>query len=376
MISRVYDRLENWLKPGKVVVIYGPRRVGKTTLLRQFMDRTKLSFRFAIGDELSTQEELSAQNITPLKNFVGDNELLIIDEAQRIPNIGLNLKIIVDNLPGVSVIATGSSSFDLAGQVGEPLVGRKNSLILYPLSQIELKNTVAAPSELDRQLPERLVFGSYPEVVTASSISGKEAMLKDIINSYLLKDILELERVKGAKILLDLLRLIAFQVGSQVSLSELSREVGIDLKTIARYLDLFEKTFILYNLRGYSRNLRSEINRKSKYYFYDNGVRNAIIGNFNALEKRNDQGPLWENFLATERLKKQTYTDILANNYFWRTWEKKEIDWIEEREGKVFGFEFKWNKNQRYKKPKQFLEAYPEGSIDIITPENYLNFVA
>lgn len=373
MIPRIYD-LEKAIRPNKAIVILGPRRVGKTTLIREFIKKTKRTYKLAIGDELSVQHALSAQNLAPLKDFVGPNELLIIDEAQRIPNIGLNIKIIVDNIPGISVIATGSSSFELSGQIGEPLVGRKVNFNLYPISQLELSQT-ATPHELMQAIPDRLVFGCYPQVVETAYTQEKTAILTDIINSYLLKDILELERVKGAKVLLDLLRLIAFQVGSPVSLTELSRESGLDIKTVARYIDLFEKTFILYSLRGYSRNLRSEINRKAKYYFWDNGIRNAVISQFQRLDIRNDVGALWENFLVSERLKLEQYLPIYASNYFWRTWEGKEVDWIEERDGGLFVWEFKWSPEKKSKNKKAFLSVYPDAVLTTITRDNYLDFV-
>lgn len=374
MIKRAY-KLENYLKPNKAVIIMGPRRAGKTTLVKEFLKTTTLKYKSVIGDELSVQQALSAQNIEPLKDFIGPNELLVIDEAQKIPNIGLNIKIIVDNLPGICVLATGSSSFELRGQIGEPLVGRKTTLPLYPFSQKELLPVVGTDYDLIKELPEYLVYGSYPEVITAEFASDKIRLLQELLDSYLLKDILELDKVKGAKILLDLLRLLAFQVGGEVSLSSLSREIGMNVKTIARYLDLFEKNYIIYNLRGFSRNLRSEINRKSKYYFLDNGVRNVVIGNFNSVDKRPDIGALWENFLVTERLKRQAYDSVFASNFFWRTWEQKEIDWVEEREGKLFGFEFKYSVKQKSKKADEFLQTYKDSSLTTITSENYLDFV-
>ncbi|MBI2611476.1 ATP-binding protein [Candidatus Gottesmanbacteria bacterium] len=373
MIKRVYD-LAKKIKPNKAVIILGPRRTGKTTLLNQFLANTKLKYKLALGDEITVQQALSTQDLYQLKNFIGPNEMLIIDEAQKIPNIGLNLKIIIDNIPGIYVVATGSSSFDLAGQIGEPLVGRKISLFLYPISQLELTPTLS-PFDLTQKLPEWLVFGSYPQVIESTYRDEKIEILNEIVNSYLLKDILELERVKGAKALLDLLRLIAFQIGNEVSLSELSREAGLDFKTVSRYLDLFEKTFILYNLRGYSRNLRSELNRKSKYYFLDNGIRNAVISQYNDLVQRNDIGVLWENFLVSERLKTQAYLPIYSGNYFWRTWEGKEIDWVEEREGGLFAWEFKWSPQKKSKNQKTFLAVYPNAILKIITSENYLSFV-
>ncbi|MBM4402117.1 MAG: DUF4143 domain-containing protein [Candidatus Cloacimonetes bacterium] len=217
-------------------------------------------------------------------------------------------------------------------------------------------------------------FGGYPEVITSPNKERKVTILSEITNSYLLKDILTLEKVKGSKILLDLLRLLSFQVGSEVSLTELGSQLGLDYKTVARYLDLFEKSFVLFNLRGYARNLRKEVTKKSKYYFYDNGIRNAIISNYNGLDLRDDIGKLWENFLVSERLKAQAYKKIYSNNYFWRTWDKKEIDWVEEREGKLFGYEFKWQK-EKVKAPKDWLKTYDNASFEVISKDNYLEFV-
>ena len=275
-------------------------------------------------------------------------------------------------MPDIKIIVTGSSSFELAGQIGEPLTGRKITLKLFPLSQIEM-GKLHNDYDLKNQLEEYLVFGCYPEAIISESINDKKMILEELVGSYLLKDILELEKVKSSKVLLDLLRLLAFQVGSEVSLSELGKQLGIDNKTVARYLDLFEKSFVLFNLRGFSRNRRKEITSKSKYYFFDNGIRNAIIANFNALDIRDDIGKLWENFLVAERLKKQAYDQIYSNNYFWRTWDQKEIDWVEERDGKLFGYEFKWKSKSR-KSTKAWLESYPEASLEI-NNENYLEFV-
>jgi predicted AAA+ superfamily ATPase len=227
---------------------------------------------------------------------------------------------------------------------------------------------------LKSRLEEYVVFGSYPEVLTSETVNDKKNILEELVGSYLLKDILELERVKSSKLLLDLLRLLAFQVGSEISLSELGKQLGIDSKTVARYLDLFEKSFVIFNLRGFSRNRRKEIISKSKYYFFDNGIRNAIIANFNPLDIRDDIGKLWENFLVVERLKKQSYDQIYSNNYFWRTWDQKEIDWVEERDGKLFGYEFKWKSKSR-KSSKAWLENYPDATLEIINNDNYLEFV-
>lgn len=355
------------------MVIFGSRQVGKTTLLQNFLAHTPLKYKLESGDNIKTQQVLGSQDFSLILDFVAGYDLLAIDEAQRIPQVGLGLKIIVDQKPDLRVIATGSSSFELAGQIGEPLTGRKRTLTLFPMSQLELAKTYN-PHELREKLNDWLVFGAYPAVISAPAKAERIVLLEEIVNSYLLKDILEMEKVKGAKVLMDLLRLLAFQVGSEVSLSELGGKIGIDYKTVARYLDLLEKTFIIFCLRGYSRNLRKEITRKNKYYFYDNGIRNAIISNFNELELRDDGGKLWENFMVIERLKSQEYQGTQANNFFWRTWEQKELDWLEERAGKLFGYEFK-SKEGKGKAPKSFLAAYPGSSVEIISRDNYLKFL-
>lgn len=373
-IPRIYDDLERYLRPNKVLVLYGPRQVGKTTILKGFLESTPLKYRLDSGDDIRIQEILSSRNFVWIREYSQGYELVAIDEAQKIPYIGESLKIMVDNLPGIQIVVTGSSSFELAGQIGEPLTGRKITLILYPVAQLELKD-LYNPFDLKGNLEEYLIFGGYPEVTAATNREEKIQIINEITGSYLLKDILELKKIKSSKILLDLLRLLSFQLGNQVSLRELAGQLGIDYKTVARYIDILEKGFVLYNLRGFSRNLRKEITKKSKYYFYDNGIRNAIISNFNPLSLRNDAGMLWENFLVMERMKKQSYSNIYANNYFWRTWDQKEIDFIEEREGKLFGFEFKWGK-KRVKMPKEWIGTYPEAEFLVIDKENYLNFIA
>ncbi|MFH1838150.1 MAG: ATP-binding protein [Candidatus Kuenenbacteria bacterium] len=366
-------KLNSHLKPNKVLVIYGSRQIGKTTLLKKFLSSIKIKYKFDSGDNIKIQQILSSQDFSKIIEYASGYKLIVIDEAQRIPNIGMGLKILVDQIPNIKIIATGSSSFELSEQIGEPLTGRKKTLILYPISQIELAK-IYNTYELKEKLSEFLVFGAYPTVLTAKTKTDKISILEELVNSYLLKDILELEKIKSSKILLDLLRLIAFQVGNEVSLTELGNSLNINYKTVARYLDLLEKTFILFNLRSFSKNLRKEITKKSKYYFYDIGIRNAIISNFNDLEMRDDVGKLWENFLVSERLKTQKYRNIFTNNYFWRTWDQKEIDWIEEREGKLFGFEFKFSK-VKTKIPQEFLQTYSNAELKIISRENYLEFL-
>lgn len=375
MLPRFYDKLEKLIKPQKVLVIYGPRRVGKTTLLKNYLDQTSFKYKLDTGDNIRTQQVLSSQDFSQILEYTQGYDLIAIDEAQNIPNIGMGLKIIVDQVPGIRVIATGSSSFDLAHQIGEPLTGRKNTVTLYPISQLELLR-VANKHELKEKLHEFLIFGSYPEVITAKTNKEKIAVLEEIVNSYLLKDILSLEKVKGSKVLLDLLKLLAFQIGSEVSLNELANKLNIDIKTVGRYLDLLEKAFVIIRLGGYSRNLRSEVTSKAKYFFLDNGIRNGVILQFNSLDNRNDVGKLWENFIMVERLKKRSYRQIYANSYFWRLYEGQEIDLVEEKNGKLYGFECKWSAKKRFAPPKDWLTTYPqEASFTIITPDNYLDFV-
>ena len=372
-IPRYYDNLLEYSKPDKVLVLYGPRQVGKTTLVRELAGKPDLSVRYTTGDDIRIQEVWGSRNLSLLEDHVHGYDVIVIDEAQRIPGIGLGLKLIIDAKPSCQIVITGSASLELAGQVGEPLTGRKTTCLLYPIAQLELLKAHNR-SELKERLGDYLIFGSYPEVLTTKSSKDKIELLDEITGSYLLKDVLELERVKSAKLLFDLLRLLAFQVGNEVSLRELGGSIGIDYKTVARYLDLMEKAFILFNVRGYSGNLRKEVTRKSKYYFYDNGIRNSIIANFNQVEKRNDSGALWENFLFMERLKKSSYSRLHRNVYFWRTWEKQEIDCIEERDGGLHGYEFKYGK-KKTATPAKWVETYPSATYRVIDRDNYLDFV-
>ena len=374
MIKRFYQNLQKYIQKGKALIIYGPRRVGKTTLLKQFLSLSKEKYRFDTGDNIRLQSTLGSLDFKKIADYVNNFDLIVIDEAQKIPKIGETLKIIADQYPDKAIIATGSSSFELAGQVGEPLTGRKRTLKLFPVAQLELLEN-SNSYDLKNSLDQYLIYGSYPSILSISDEIGKRRLLNELIDSYLLKDILEFENIKGAKVLLDLLRLLAYQVGSEVSTTELGRQLGIDYKTILRYLDLFEKSFVLFSLRGYSRNLRKEVSKMSKYYFYDNGIRNAVISNFNELNIRNDIGQLWENFIIAERIKKQSYQEFYCNNYFWRTWDKKEIDWIEEREGKLYGYEFKWDGKNEVFAPKDWVNAYDNTEFDVINSDNYLEFI-
>lgn len=374
-IPRIYGDLGKHIEPNKVLVLYGPRRIGKTTMLQDFLHGTSLEYRFDTGEDVRTQELLSSQDLDKIKDYVGSKELIVIDEAQNVANIGLGLKLIVDHIPGIKVIATGSASFDLANKIGEPLVGRKWTKNLYPVSQLELLQS-NPKFDVKNNLEEYLIFGGYPEVLTASDSQRKINVLDEISSAYLFKDILAIEQVKSSQLLVNLLKLLAFQIGNEVSLSELGTQLGIDKKTVARYLDLLEKTFVIKSFYPYYRNLRKAISKKCKYYFVDVGIRNAIINNYNRLDTRNDRGQLWENFLVMERIKKQEYSSIFANNYFWRTYDQKEIDWVEEREGKLFGFEFKWQKNESKNKP-YWLESYPKEAVfELVNKDNYLEFIS
>lgn len=371
-IPRYYADLGPFLKPNKVLVLYGPRQVGKTTLLKHYLGTSPWKHRLDFGEDVRIQEIFQSRDFRALKEYAAGYELLAIDEAQKVRGVGEALKILVDQVPGIRIIATGSSSFDLAGQVGEPLTGRKITLTLYPVAQMELAE-LFTPFELRERLEDFLIFGGYPEVAATQENKEKTRLLTEIASSYLLKDILAFDRVKSSKVLLDLLRLLAFQVGSEVSLSELAQKVGLDYKTVGRYLDLLEKSFVIFTLRGFSRNLRNEMTKKAKYYFFDTGIRNALIANFNRPALRNDIGQLWENFLLMERMKSQAYRASPVNYYFWRTWQAQEIDLIEEREGRLFAYEFKWAGKGRV--PGKFREAYPEARFEIVNRENYQRFV-
>jgi len=366
--------LKKYVSPGKAVIIYGPRRCGKTTLLEHFqqtVDPEKTLF--VTGDDFSVREYLSSQSLEKLTSFLGEKECLIIDEAQRIPNIGLNLKIIVDHLKHVKVVATGSSSFDLARNIGEPLTGRKFTLMMFPLSQMEL-SSIESRHVTDDRLESRLIYGSYPQIVLENDNTLRQGILKEIVSSYLMKDILELDNIRHSDKLVRLLQCLAFQIGKEVSITELGTQLSMSKNTVDRYLDLLEKTFVIFRLTGFSRNLRKEITKNHRYYFTDNGIRNALINSFNPLTMRNDIGMLWENYIVGERIKKQKYMEIFANNYFWRTYDQKEIDFVEERDGKLFGYEMKWEP-KKIKGPGEWKTAYPESEFQVIHWENYLDFI-
>ena len=359
---------------GKVFVVIGARRVGKTSVIQKCIEANITNFAIGSGDDIDIRNILSSQSQTLINSAFSGYELVFIDEAQRIPDIGLGLKILVDANPNIKIIASGSSSFDLSNKIGEPLTGWQKIYKLYPVSISELVETHGALHVI-QHLQNLLIYGTYPETLNQNNINDKKEYLNNIRNSYLFKDILELENIKNSNKLADLLKLIAFQIGNEVSLNELSNALGIAKQTVERYLDLLEKAFIIIKVNGFSSNLRKEVTKTSRYYFMDNGIRNSVINNFNDLLTRNDVGMLWENFCFIERMKKQEYQKIYANNYFWRTYDRQEVDLVEERDGKLFGFEFKWNSKKKIKAPKAFMENYSNAEFHCITPDNYLEFL-
>jgi uncharacterized protein len=366
--------IEKAITPGKVLILYGPRQVGKTTLVTELIARSRLKCIFINADELIYRQALASQDKRILGGLLGENELLVIDEAQRVPDIGLNLKIIIDNNPHAAIVATGSASFDLANKISEPLTGRKFTYDLYPLSYGELV-TAFGEFEAHSQLERWLVYGGYPAILTTEVPAMRERLLSELAGAYLYKDILELDGVRRADKIIDLLRLLAFQIGHEVSINELAMNLAINRDTVGRYLDLLEKVFVIFRISGYSRNLRKEITKNARYYFYDNGVRNVLIQNFNPLTLRNDIGQLWENYLMVERRKINQYTQRRVNSYFWRTYDQKEIDYIEEGGGKISGFEFKWQGEMKESTKREFIRSYPESELMTITRQNFDKFL-
>ncbi len=357
----------------KVILIFGTRRVGKTWLIEEIVRTTKAAHLIFNGEDQDVQALLANRTIANYTRLLGKAKLLIIDEAQVIPEIGKILKLLIDSFKDLTIIASGSSTFDLSNQTGEPLTGRSLTYYLYPIAQLELSGTENA-LQTKQNLEERLIFGSYPELFQLNTLAEKAQYLNELIKSYLLKDILIYENIRNSNKLFDLLKLIAFQVGSEVSYDELSRNLGISKNTVDRYLDLLSKVFIIYKVGGYSNNLRKEITKSSKWYFYDNGIRNAIINDFRLLALRTDQGVLWENYCFSERIKKTNYQEQNVHHYFWRTYDQQEIDLIEAKEGKILAVDFKFGQ-QKKKIPGFFAKNYPEAPFTIINQENYLDFI-
>ena len=366
-------RLAHLVTPGKVVVVYGPRRVGKTTLIKRYIREHDPDALLVTGEDIVVREYLESQSLAKLTSFVGHRRTLIIDEAQHIREVGLNLKLLADHVEGLRIIATGSSSFDLAHQTGEPLTGRKYTLLLLPLAQLEIQERESA-HQTRAHLDQRLIYGSYPEVVLMDSNEDRQIYIKELIASYLFRDILQLEGIRHADKLLRLLQLIAYQIGREVSTSELGTQLGMNANTVDRYLDLLEKSYILYSRRGFSRNLRKEITKSRRYYFYDNGIRNGLINNFNPLAMRDDVGELWENYIMVERLKYNLYNGRLIESCFWRTYDRQEIDLVEEWGGELLATEMKWTAGS-HRAPGAWRKTYPDSSFQVVHPENYLRFI-
>jgi len=368
----ITSTLRKNLKKGNVTVLYGARRTGKTTLLRDLAESLS-GKRILImnGEDLDEAQILANRRAENYKNLLLGYDFLFIDEVQVVPDIGKSLKLIVDTLPEIGVFVTGSSSFGLRDKIGEPLTGRSRFFTLHPFSYREL-----GFSYLDgiKVMPTLLVYGSYPQVSLEPDLKEKRHLLESIKNGYLLKDVLQLDNLKDSLFVVSLLRLLAFQIGNDVSYNELAKGLGTTVKTVQRYLDILEKAFIIFRLMGFSKNLRKEITKSPRIYFWDNGIRNTLINNFNMLDSRDDVGKLWENYCIAERIKLQQYREAYANFYFWRTYDQQEIDLIEEADSHLQAFEFKWGK-QKSKAPKAFHETYPEATFEIINTENVFNFL-
>lgn len=369
----IQDEVEKWLFKGKVIIIYGARQVGKTTLVQEIIKKFGNSARYINCEFLENQEFLSVPSPEKLKNFLGNYKVVVLDEAQKVENIGLVLKILADNFPEMQVIATGSSSFDLSNKVSEPLTGRAIQFTLYPLSAEELKEKYDNLS-VSAKLESIMIFGLYPDVFDRTREEAEEK-LRSIASNYLYKDIFELENIKKSSLLTNLLQLTALQLGNEVSLGELAVKLNTTPKTVERYLDLLEKTFVIFRLKAFSRNLRNEISNSFKVYFYDLGIRNSIINNINPVSLRQDAGGMWENFCVVERMKKNHNHRIFPNIYFWRTYDQKEIDYVEEKDGRLKAVEFKLG-DKKAKVPKTFLNTYPESGFELINKENYFSFIS
>lgn len=360
------------MESNKAIIIMGARQVGKSTLLRQMLGQRQ-DVIWMNGDELDVQDIFSNMTSTRIRAILGSKRILVVDEAQRIADIGLRLKLITDQIPNVQVIATGSSSFELASKINEPLTGRKREFRMFPLTFREMVNHTQFLDEV-RMIPHRMVYGYYPEVV--SNPGDERATLKELSDSYLYKDILSLDSINKPDMLVRLLKALALQIGSQVSYNEVGTLIGLDPKTVERYVDILEKSYIIFRLGTFSRNLRNELKASRKIYFWDLGIRNAVIGNLSQVENRNDVGELWENFVIAERLKQNAYTGSFAQSYFWRTRLQHEIDYLEEVDGQLKAFEFKWNTRKTHVKcPDSFSKAYPNATYHVITPENIEDFL-
>jgi hypothetical protein len=373
MIPRILEKkISNDLFKGKAIILYGPRQAGKTTLVEKIAREAGISYVFKNGDEPDVREQFENATSTSLKAMIGEKRLLVIDEAQRIRNIGLAIKLITDNLPEVQVIATGSSSFELAESIQEPLTGRKYEHFLFPLSYQEMCS-FSGQQEERRLLEHRLVYGYYPDIVNHAGEERRHLSL--LSDSYLYKDLFAYEGIKKPSLLQKLLKALALQLGNEVSYNELSRLIGADKETVERYIDLLVKAFVIFILPGYNGNLRTEIRKGKKIYFLDNGIRNAILSNYSPVALRSDIGALWENFLISERRKVNHYHDFYGNTYFWRTTLQQEMDYLEEMDGHLSAFEFKWSLERRSKPPAAFSNAYPGSNFQTIQVDNFNDFI-
>ncbi len=367
--------LDSKIGKGKVLLLIGPRQVGKTTLLKNILTSisSEKKVQFWNCDESDVRQFLSEANSAKLKSFVGNSDFIVIDEAQRVKDIGLTIKLLHDSFPNVQLAVTGSSSLDLSNSINEPLTGRKFEYNLFPFSTNELVNHTSMLEEM-RLLKNRLVYGFYPDVV--NNPGEEKEILTNIVNSYLYKDVFEFQDIRKSSVIEKLVQALALQVGSEVSFNELGNLLGIDTVTVQRYVDLLEKAYVIFHIRSFSRNVRNELKKSIKIYFYDNGVRNSVISNFSPVELRSDIGALWENFLISERIKNNAYHNKHAKYYFWRTTQKQEIDFIEEVDQNLFAYEFKYNpKKVNSKCPVTFSNNYPNVPFDVITSENYMDFV-
>lgn len=369
----IQKQIENDLFKGKAIILYGARQVGKTTLVKEILGAHSDKSTYLNCELPSVEESLSVEEAVRIKKYLGDYRLVVLDEAQSIGNIGKIIKILVDTYPEMQVIATGSSSFDLANKTGEPLVGRAYHYLLYPFSVSEIVKA-SDIIQLGAKMEDILRFGLYPAVFLSESKEESQRILEELISGYLYKDILSFEGVRKPSVIKDLLKLLAFQVGSPVSYNELAKSLKISSVTVRKYIDLLEQCFVVYRLNSLSRNPRKEISRSFKVYFYDIGIRNALIQNFNQISLRDDMGAIWENFCVMERIKKNKNNGISASYYFWRVYGGKEIDFIEEKGGKLSAFEFKW-KDYKFKYPEEFLSAYPNSDLKLINRDNFQDFV-
>lgn len=374
MIARVLENsIMAHLSSGKAIILIGPRQVGKTTLLGNLAQSIDKRVLMINCDEPDMRSMLQNKTSSELKVLIGNHNVVIIDEAQRVKNIGISLKLIIEQIKNVQLIVSGSSVLELANEINEPLTGRKWEYILYPLSFQEMSSHTSLLEE-KRLLANRMIYGMYPDVINHP---GKEKeILKNLTDSYLYKDLFSFRDVRKPEVIEKILQALSLQIGSEVSYNEIADLVKSDPMTVTRYIDLLEKTMVVYRLPSFSRNLRNELKKSRKIYFYDNGVRNAIIANFQPLDLRKDAGALWENFIISERYKFTQYNSIWCNRFFWRTKQQQEIDYIEDRDGKLYAFEFKWKSTKNAKPSLTFTKAYPENEFSIITPDNYQSFLS